>query len=321
MSTFDHAVKHLLQRDPAGFIRFALDDPSIRILAPSPSVLPSRGRDVDGAYVIAGRGEPASDEPTDSAPTGGAPAAGAPAPGERVVHVELSRRHVGATELGTDIADAQVRLFRREGKRVVTHVWDLYGDPVAPLREKRRLVYGDDGSVCVYRRINLRGMTWKALLVEAPPALWPLVALTRDGAHVAAVEAARKAIEAHPGWSERDRGDHLAVLWFVAEAEGVPGRLLFTVLSMETVMESELYNAIFGDGFAKGEVRGKTGTILTILATRGIPVSNTIRERVLGCKDVATLDAWVRRAVTASTAAAVVRAKTPPRTTAHAPKV
>lgn len=70
-------------------------------------------------------------------------------------------------------------------------------------------------------------------------------------------------------------------------------------------MESELYREIFGDGKAQG----KAEDILAVLAARGIPVSDTIRARILGCADTATLDVWVRRAAVASTAAAVVRAK------------
>ena len=48
-----------------------------------------------------------------------------------------------------------------------------------------------------------------------------------------------------------------------------------------------------------------------MLEARGIPVSAAVRERVLGCSDVALLDVWVRRAAVASTAATVVRTKAP----------
>ncbi len=96
-------------------------------------------------------------------------------------------------------------------------------------------------------------------------------------------------------------------------------------------MASDLYNEIFSDGKAEGEARGEARgraegeargraegeakSILAVLAARGIPVSDAVRERVLGCTDIATLDVWVRRAAVATTAAAVVRAKPP----VHAP--
>ncbi len=87
-------------------------------------------------------------------------------------------------------------------------------------------------------------------------------------------------------------------------------------------MESGLYEEIFGDGVAegeakgvaRGEAKGKAQDVLAVLEARGISVSAAVRDRVLGCTDVAVLDAWVRRAAVASTAAAVVRAKGPART-------
>jgi hypothetical protein len=80
-------------------------------------------------------------------------------------------------------------------------------------------------------------------------------------------------------------------------------------------MESELYKEIFGEGEAKSEAK----SILTVLATRGISVSEAIRERILGCTDIPTLDVWTQRAVVVPTAAAAVRAKTPPRVRATRP--
>jgi hypothetical protein len=45
------------------------------------------------------------------------------------------------------------------------------------------------------------------------------------------------------------------------------------------------------------------------VAVRGAVVT----VRILGCTDIRTLDVWIQRAAVASTAASVVRAKTPPR--------
>jgi hypothetical protein len=46
---------------------------------------------------------------------------------------------------------------------------------------------------------------------------------------------------------------------------------------------------------------------LTVLDTRGVPVSPAVREQILACTDLARLKSWIRRAVTASTAEDVVR--------------
>ncbi len=225
MESFDQSLKYLLHHAPADFIRFGSGDPRVRVIAPVPTVLPSRGRDVDGAYLIAVGDAPARDE--DLADEH-----------KRVAHVELHRRHQSLDALGADVAEAQLRLHLREKKRVVSHVWDLYGDAGAPLLEKRAYTYGEDGSACVYRRVNLRALGWGELLARAPPSLWPLVALTRDGAGEAAIGEARDAIEARAGWTQAARSDHLAVLWFVAEAEGVPAGLMREYLSKERLMEA-----------------------------------------------------------------------------------
>jgi hypothetical protein len=48
--------------------------------------------------------------------------------------------------------------------------------------------------------------------------------------------------------------------------------------------------------------------VLTVLDARGVPVPQAIREHVLACTDLAQLDTWLRRAVTAGTAEEVIRA-------------
>src|SRR5262249_51175528 len=160
---------------PADFLRFGLDDPAVEVLAPVPSDLPSRGRDVDGGYLVVHDGR------------------------RMVGHVEFHRRHQKVEDLAIDVAEAQVRLFRRERLPVVSRVWDLYGDRNEPLVEERTLDLGGvpakEGSRSVYRRVNLRALTAQDLLSRAPPALWPLVALTSDGASEASVLRARDAIE------------------------------------------------------------------------------------------------------------------------------
>lgn len=75
---------------------------------------------------------------------------------------------------------------------------------------------------------------------------------------------------------------------------------------------SELFRGIYKKGEAEGKAEGKAEDILTVLLARGIPVSETIRARILGCSDLDTLDAWLRRAAVASTAAAVVRSRSAP---------
>lgn len=53
-------------------------------------------------------------------------------------------------------------------------------------------------------------------------------------------------------------------------------------------------------GRAEGETQGKASALLLVLDTRGLPVSEAQRERILTCRDSATLDRWTRAAVTSA---------------------
>jgi hypothetical protein len=301
IGSFDQSLKYLLHHDPANFIRFALDDPRVTVLSALASSLPARGRDVDGVYLVA-RG-------TD----------------QIVVHVEFHRRHQGLTELGIDVAEAQIRLFRREGLPVLSQLWGLYGQPNEAVVEDRALVYGatssetdplttpsgeqalaqPGGSVCVYQRINLRALGGDELLARGPPALWPLVALTRDGTGEAMIHKALDAIVGRDFRTSAERADHLAVLWFVAEAEDVPVRVLRAYISEERLMESTLYQSAFAKGEAQGEARGEARaeirmcveTIVVLLGCWLGTLDPALAERIGAITDRPTLRAWQQEAL------------------------
>ena len=48
----------------------------------------------------------------------------------------------------------------------------------------------------------------------------------------------------------------------------------------------------------KGEAKGKADDILRVLEARGFTVPDEVAERVRACRDIATLDSWLTRAVT-----------------------
>jgi hypothetical protein len=73
-------------------------------------------------------------------------------------------------------------------------------------------------------------------------------------------------------------------------------------------------------GKAEGEAKGKAESILAVLTAREIPVSDALRERILNCTDIDTLNVWIRRAAVVSTAAAVVRSRTPKSPPARRPR-
>lgn len=245
----DQSLKYLLQHEPADFISFGLGDPTVEILEPQPSVLPSRGRDVDGSYVIHS-GE------------------------RRMAHLDFHRRHQSLDELAVDVAEAEIPpLPPRRPAGALAGVgpdrnWDEpvleeRTDGASPKRSSTPIASPGEsppgrpdppqsaaaptGSLAIYQRVNLRGLGWKELLGTGPPALWPLVALAREGATEEAVHAARDAIEGRVELSTGEKADYLAVLWFVAEAEDVPVRVMKAYITEEKLMASTLYQEIFGE--------------------------------------------------------------------------
>lgn len=60
-------------------------------------------------------------------------------------------------------------------------------------------------------------------------------------------------------------------------------------------------------GEARGEVRGQARALFTMLASRGLAVSDAVRAQIVGCTDATTLDRWIARASTAATAEDVIR--------------
>jgi hypothetical protein len=62
---------------------------------------------------------------------------------QRLAHIEFHRRHQGQDELAMDVAEAQIRLFRRERVEVISFVWDLYGRVGEPVLSSCVLVFGE----------------------------------------------------------------------------------------------------------------------------------------------------------------------------------
>ncbi len=54
------------------------------------------------------------------------------------------------------------------------------------------------------------------------------------------------------------------------------------------------------EGEAKGRAEGKAEGVLSVLEARGLAVGQEQRARILGCSDLAVLEQWLRRAVTAA---------------------
>jgi hypothetical protein len=64
---------------------------------------------------------------------------------------------------------------------------------------------------------------------------------------------------------------------------------------MKTVLKDDFVDGLLDQGRAEGEGR----IVLRILAARGLPVTDQIRDRITACTDTDRLEAWADRAVTA----------------------
>ena len=58
----------------------------------------------------------------------------------------------------------------------------------------------------------------------------------------------------------------------------------------------------------EGRKEGKAEALLSVLTARGLALSDALRAQILSCQDLATLDRWLARALTAQTATDVLSA-------------
>ncbi|MBP6608563.1 MAG: hypothetical protein KA258_03180, partial [Deltaproteobacteria bacterium] len=60
------------------------------------------------------------------------------------------------------------------------------------------------------------------------------------------------------------------------------------------------------EGKAEGESKGKADALLAVLTARGVAVPEGVRQKILGCRDLAMLDRLLVQAATASSPADVL---------------
>ena len=65
-------------------------------------------------------------------------------------------------------------------------------------------------------------------------------------------------------------------------------------------------NDAIRQSFHGGVAQGAAQSVLTVLAERGLAVSQQERERILTCEHAPTVDRWLKRALTATTTAEVL---------------
>nr|WP_308309075.1 hypothetical protein [Streptomyces sp. CHD11] len=69
--------------------------------------------------------------------------------------------------------------------------------------------------------------------------------------------------------------------------------------------QSQTAQQLRAEGEAKGQVKGRAEAVLVLLGHRGVELGEEDRERIAGCGDPEVLDVWLKRALTARSAAEV----------------
>ncbi|MEZ4314859.1 MAG: hypothetical protein R3F14_43150 [Polyangiaceae bacterium] len=73
------------------------------------------------------------------------------------------------------------------------------------------------------------------------------------------------------------------------------------------------------EGLAEGMAAAAAKSLFSVFAARNLPVSAAVKERIESCTDIALLDLWIQRAVTAKTARAAIASPRTQRPPAKAP--
>jgi hypothetical protein len=80
-----------------------------------------------------------------------------------------------------------------------------------------------------------------------------------------------------------------------------------TILKALMASKTYQYRSDFAKAYvAQGEARGEARALLHVLKARGLEVPEDVRERITSCTDLAVLDTWLSRAMTATSATDVI---------------
>ncbi len=83
----------------------------------------------------------------------------------------------------------------------------------------------------------------------------------------------------------------------MARAKGALDFLSAQPDAQELARQRELARHNYISAIRQAEARGKAEALLLLLDTRGLAVSEEQRKRIMGCRDMAQLEQWLRRAV------------------------
>ncbi|SDH48792.1 hypothetical protein [Nonomuraea jiangxiensis] len=66
--------------------------------------------------------------------------------------------------------------------------------------------------------------------------------------------------------------------------------------------KSEFAEMLREEGRAEGMAEGEAMSVVKVLEQRGVPVTASVRERILACTDLELLESWLIRALKATSA-------------------
>ena len=101
------------------------------------------------------------------------------------------------------------------------------------------------------------------------------------------------------GTIDRDHANLYADVVLAALPQAARHHLEALMTSATYEYQSDFARRYFHQGKAKGEAKGEARALLTVLAARGIAVSDAARQRITECTDADQLETWIRRAATA----------------------
>jgi hypothetical protein len=272
----DIAWRRLLREVPESAIRIAFPRRRLRVMGPASDASVDRPRQLttDNLFVVRdGRRE-------------------------LILHLEIELKWRPSLPLRLfDYASSAHVLTRRP---VITVVLLLRrgGRPPRSLAEYRVPVLGTRDLVFPYHVIALASCDARAMKQRLPPEGWPFLVAMRGGGTPRSVGALAREIGQHASLSP-PRKEMALQLLFVVAAAMLGDDAARSIFVMDSIIGSPGVQALIRHYRHEGRQEEARSTLMRILSRRGFAITDEVRQRVEGERDLSRLEAWLDAAVTA----------------------
>jgi hypothetical protein len=117
------------------------------------------------------------------------------------------------------------------------------------------------------------------------------------------VNAILEALDVALNTVDTDTAQYIAEQTEIGLGAGLARQTWRRLMTMQNYrFKSEFAEMLRDEGRAEGRAEGEAVSVLKILKRRGIPVTDSIRERILGCTDTTLVDTWLDRSFEVTTA-------------------